>query len=379
MIHQCLRFSLFIVIVIFLLFIVTKLTFRESFASEFSQFFTNDKHIKYPKYKTKKGCIFVSVASYRDFECSNTINSLFENANKPHKIYIGICSQNSSVSNEECLSKDLKYPNNVRIHRLKHTDALGPTYARYLCSHLWEGEEYYLQIDSHMIFNKNWDKTMIDMYQELPHNKCAFTTYPPDYGNKTNKASFTCSSHFDNINHQQGTFDIISEAQLRYEQNAQITPYFSAGFFFSKSNFLYDVPYDPYLPYLFQGEEPLMAIRLYTNGWDLYNPPKPVCVHNYVNNKEQNAASKKPKFWSDNSHNNHAKIQIESKKRYLKIIGQDVQCKPEFLKHIDYYGLGNIRSVEEYFDFAGINMKNKTVTSRCKTKWVPNLKKWESR
>ena len=53
-----------------------------------------------------------------------------------------------------------------------------------------------------------------------------FYNISSDYGNKTNKASFTCSSHFDNINHQHDTFDIISEAQLRDEQNAQITPYF---------------------------------------------------------------------------------------------------------------------------------------------------------
>ena len=354
----------------------------ESFEEEnMSKYFTEDKHKRYPPYETKKDTIFVSIASYRDFECSKTVQSLFENANEPNNIFVGICSQNSSSPDEECLPDNFKYSNNIRIHKLKHTEALGPTYARYLCSHLWKGEEFYLQIDSHILFDKNWDKTILNMYKQLPHKKCGFVGYPPNYGqNPAENPSYICSSHFEKINDQEGTFDIVSEARIISKPdrkgNAFMTPYFSAGFFFCNASFLYDVPYDPYLPYLFQGEEPLMAIRLYTSGWDMYNIPVPICTHNYADHETQNDQARKPKFWSDNSHINWQSIQNCSKKRYFKIIGQNVKCKPESLIHINYYGLGNQRTPQEYYDFAGINVKDKQIESRCNSKYDAKLKKW---
>tara|TARA_Y100000389_G_scaffold8472_4_gene8076 strand:+ start:7491 stop:8669 length:1179 start_codon:yes stop_codon:yes gene_type:complete len=339
--------------------------FSENFEdlSHLSRYFSHDKHIPYPKYRVKKEYIFVSIASYRDSLCSKTIESLFENASSPSRIYVGICSQNSENISEECIPQNFRFKNHIRIHRLKHTEALGPTYARYLCSHLWRGEEYYLQIDSHMLFDEDWDKDLLNMYSELPHEKCAITAYPPSFENTKNPATYTCKAEFKNINEKEGTFDIISSSLETHLDKAILTPYFSACLFFSKSSFLYEVPFDPYLPYLFQGEEPLMAMRLYTSGWDLYNPPKSVCSHKYVKKEDKD----RPKFWDDNKLNFH-QIQKETKKRYLKIISQDVECKPEFLKEIEYYGLGKIRDIDSYFKFAGIDMKNKTITSRCNIK-----------
>ena len=35
--------------------------------------------------------IFVSVASYRDDECSATIANLFKKATFPHRVFVGVC------------------------------------------------------------------------------------------------------------------------------------------------------------------------------------------------------------------------------------------------------------------------------------------------
>lgn len=59
-----------------------------------------------------------------------------------------------------------------------------------------------------------------------------------------------------------------------------------------------------------------------------------------------------------------------------KKICQNVQCKPESLIHINYYGLGNQRTPQEYYDFAGINVKDKQIESRCNSKYDSKLKKW---
>jgi hypothetical protein len=39
------------------------------------------------------------------------------------------------------------------------------------------------------------------------------------------------------------------------------SPLWAAGFSFSDSSILHQVPYSSHLPYLFFGEEPLMALR----------------------------------------------------------------------------------------------------------------------
>ena len=331
--------------------------------NDMNTYFNDNLHIQYPKYNIKKGQIFVSVASYRDDECSDTIRSLFKNASNPENIFVGICSQNHpEEKKEECLPVDFTYKRNIRVKKLKHTDALGPNYARYECSHLWRGEEYYMQIDSHIQFYKDWDKIILNMYKTLPHSKCVLTHYPPSSFNSG--PSHTCSAHYER------DFHIISEAVIIDNQDKPIrTPYFSAGLFFANAKFLYDVPFDPYLPYLFQGEEILMAARLYTNGWDMYNLSRPIAIHNYERND-------KPHFWNDNSHKNWHEVQAETNKRYYKILGQKVDVHPGFLHRIKEYGMGTVRTLNDYFKFTGINTKEKKIKSRCGYRFNNEQNKW---
>lgn len=50
----------------------------------------------------------------------------------------------------------------IRLLHLKADEARGPCWARYLAQLLWEGEELYLQLDSHMRFVPHWDTHMRD-------------------------------------------------------------------------------------------------------------------------------------------------------------------------------------------------------------------------
>ena len=326
----------------------------------------NKKHkLLYTFDKYRPNFIFVSIASYRDDECMTTIKSLYEKAQNPHRVICGICSQNKDEK-EECVPKDFPYKDKIRVIRLKHTDAKGPTWARYLASHLWNGEEYFLQIDSHLKMKDNWDERVIKMYQDCPSKKSILTHYPPE-DEKDNNSTYTCSSHYEN------NFHIISEAQIISKRDKPfMTPYVSAGFLFGKYTFLNEVPFDPYLPYLFQGEEILLATRFWTNGWDIYNLTEPMCVHNY-------SRDKKPRFWNDNSHQEWHTVQQESNKRYYYFIGQK---KPEDIEQLlkkneDYFGMGRERTVQSWFEFAGIDPKTKKVTSRCKSMYNLETKQWE--
>ena len=65
--------------------------------------------------------IFVSIASYRDSQCSDTILDLYSKADNPELVFVGICEQNKVGHSEEiCISDNLpnKYKNNIRIIKL---------------------------------------------------------------------------------------------------------------------------------------------------------------------------------------------------------------------------------------------------------------------
>ena len=360
---------IFIIGICFFLLIIRTQNIKEFFsAKEFiDNHFSKNYDIEYNKNNKKSDCIFVSIASYRDSECSKTVKLLYEMAHEPEKIFCGIVSQNAdNHPEEECLPNNFKFNNQIKIKRLNNKDAKGPTWGRYLASHLWDGEEYYFQIDSHIFVKKDWDIKIKEIYKTCPSEKSILSHYPPAE-DKDDYSTHTCSSHYEN------NFHIISEAKVISKQDKPFrTPYVAAGLLFGKSEFLNDIPFDPYLPYLFQGEEILLATRFWTHGWDIYNLPYPIAVHNYDRDD-------KPRFWNDNSHKNWGDVQNKINQRYYYLIGQNNNNKIEdfFIKNEKKLGMGNERTVQSWFEFAGIDTENKKVNSRCgylfdeiKNEWI---------
>ncbi len=307
----------------------------------------------------KKDAIFVSIASYRDDVCPITLDSIFSGAINKDNIYVGICQQNSK-GDVDCLSKGYEKHPNVRIIRIPNYEAKGPTYARYLCSTLWDGEEYFLQVDSHTKFVKGWDEICINMIKDiktkglsqkpvLSHYPRELTTY--DNYENTLKTSVPriCKSFF-NI---RGMVSFMGAEEIDTKGEPYSTPYIAGGMFFCESSFLNELPFDPDLPFLFVGEEILHSIRFYTHGWDVFTPTENVVFHEYTR-------ASKPKIWTDNPY--YSDIPAFNKvKMYLKMIRDD-KGVPDYLKfNMGKYGLGSVRSLEDFYKFAGIDLKNKRV------------------
>ena len=59
-------------------------------------------------------------------------------------------------------------------------------------------------------------------------------------------------------------------------------PFTAAGYFVAHSGFLHEVPFDPFLPWIFMGEEIIMSTRLWTSGYDIFSPSRSVVGHMYV-------------------------------------------------------------------------------------------------
>jgi [Skp1-protein]-hydroxyproline N-acetylglucosaminyltransferase len=303
--------------------------------------------------------IFVSVASYRDTECSMTLDTLFNNAKYPELVFVGVCEQNKAgMKDELCLSnKVMKYRNNIRIKVLDHTQAKGPTYARYYCSELWRGEQYYLQIDSHTTFTKDWDQDLIDMINQIKMNpnessRPVLSAYPPtkeqmdlkgfpemDNGslNNDNIPSFLCG------------WSEPSDAPKRSNK-----PWAAAGFMFLESDFLHTVPFDPNLSHLFQGEETLFSARLWTNGWNFYTPNRKVCYHHYNRNKA-------PLYHQDLTNSGECRTKAEKRVLFLLGLVSKQSVAEDFLRDYNKYGLGKFRPIADFWKVSGIDFSSKTV------------------
>jgi hypothetical protein len=295
--------------------------------------------------------IFVSVASYRDKDCPETIKSLYKNAKNPNRIFVGICEQNKE-GDVKCINIEdyeiQRYINNIRIKSIPYTEAKGPTYARYICSKLWNGEEYYFQIDSHTRVVKDWDEKLINMNKILSkkNKKNVITHYGPsiedykDYEkNKDSTVTCICSAFFND----RGMIAFHGAQHMDMKNELVKNPYVSGNMFFCKSDFLKELPYDPHLDYLFMGEEILQSIRFWTNGWDIYTPSENIAYHYYTRDED-------PKIWTDLTY---------SDEKALTKVKEIIGLKESKVNH--EYGLGKERTLDDYYKFAGIDINNKTI------------------
>lgn len=306
-----------------------------------------------------KKTIFVSVASYRDKNCSRTLASIFSEAKYPERIFIGLCQQNKDGDSEcDDYSSEIiqKYKNNIKTIKIDYTQAKGPTYARALASTLWNGQDYFLQSDSHVLMQKNWDEKAINMINEIKSTtdskKVILSHYTDLYENHgkpnpTNTVPRNCTAFFN----EQGLISFNGAENISIKKNEyHKTPFIAGGFLFTESHFLKDVPFDPELPYLFVGEEILLSIRAWTSGYDIYTPSENLMFHLYTREKEN-------KIWTDKVYKD-----TDAVKKVKFILQLDNVSVPEYLRDSTAkYNLGKIRTLQEYYDFAGIDIKNKKI------------------
>lgn len=289
--------------------------------------------------------IFVSIASYRDTDCSATLASAFANATHPSRVFVGVCEQNTKAGSEACVPSDFEWHDQIRRISVPYKEAKGPTYARYLCSTLYRDETYFCQVDSHTRFTPGWDVRAIAMVRACPSSKAVLTHYPHDWdrtklGTRVAGVPVLCKSLFDADGML--TFNAVT---LEASSTPKPVPFTSGGFVFGPGTMVREVPYDPDLPHLFTGEEILYSARLWTSGYDFFTPTDNLVFHHYYR-------SDAPKFWSD------LDFQAEQRATRAKVqalLGGEL---PAYA-----YGMGTARSLAEYWAYARVDWAAKTSAS----------------
>src|SRR5579859_5950607 len=296
--------------------------------------------------------IFVNIAAYRDRDCVNTIEDLFAKARWPDRLFIGVCWQSLSPDDDDCDPLG-RHAEHCRILRFDVAQAEGACWARHQAQSLWRGEEYVLQIDSHMRFVEHWDEKLLAMLAACDSPRPVLSNYPaaftPPNQIDSQVVSVLNAAGFDD----DGILKLGSEglAPADVPDVPQPTAFVGAGFIFGPSAWITDVPYDPYL--YFQGEEITLAARLYTHGWDIFVPSDVLAYHDYNNRPDRPKRGTERRDWPT--------LNKRSVSRVRHMLSMEESDDPEVVRDLDRYGLGTRRTLARYQALTGINFRDRTI------------------
>jgi len=143
------------------------------------------------------------------------------------------------------------------------------------------------------------------------------------------------------------------------------TPFLGAGLVFAHGDFLRDVPFDPYLPWTFMGEEILLSMRAWTSGWNIYAPRKNLIIHQY-----RPAKLGLPKFYGsiqglykkfgNNWFQKYTIRRIKNLCGYPLHSSKHIEADGQgfLLVDLDNYGMGTERSLEMFMNFSQISINH---------------------
>lgn len=288
-----------------------------------------------------KPTLFVSIASYKDPEVINTVKDLFSNSTGVFDITVCVYSQ---IDLEDHSWDELDTIENVLHVKVDYRTAKGVCWARAQVQKYYNKQDYYMQIDSHIIFEKGWDAILLkDHTDGLSYGRKAIVTaYPPAYefDDKGNRCiPIKQATKFD-MNMANG----IPSAAAAFKDKDEFPEqefFIAGGFLFTSGDWVENVPYDEEL--FFLGEEITLAIRSYTAGYFIFSPTQFVCAHLYQ--VAQREEKKRPNFWD------------KTEERTRDILWHQ-RNKTSLLKtlHIcrgEWFGKYGIQSPELYLEFYG--------------------------
>lgn len=296
--------------------------------------------------------IFISIASYRDPELLPTLRDCLANAKNPNRLTFGICWQRDDTETLDEFDNDSRF----KVIKVPYEMSKGTCWARNMIQELWSDETYYLQLDSHHRFEKNWDTTLIKMLKSLKkqgYKKPLLTTYLPGFDPKNDPAGRVneCwSLEFDRYLPEGPIFIKPHVIPDWKELKSPIPSKFLSGhFIFTLGKWAKEVKYDPY--YYFHGEEPSLAARSFTHGYNLFAPNKVIIWHEYTRNG-------KVKQWDDDK--TWADKNRVSYSRYRALHGMGGELEGT-LTDLDKYGWGTERTLEEYEKYIGVKFSTRQV------------------
>jgi len=311
----------------------------------------------------KTNTIFVQIAAYRDPQLSPTIDDMLDKADNPKNLRIGIAWQHSKEDQWDNLDK-YKKDKKFRIIDIDHKDSKGVCWARNQVQQLYDNEKYTLQLDSHHRFVQGWDTILVEMINDLQKsgfNKPLITSYIPSFDPENDpgaRINEPWKMNFDRFIPEGAVFFLPSSFDS-WDDKTKPLPgrFYSAHFAFTLGEFSLEVQHDP--EYYFHGEEISIAARAYTHGYDIFQPHKVVCWHEYTR-KGRTKQWDDDKDWSKRNDYCHLK-----NRKLFEMDGEK--------RDIDFgkYGFGNKRTLKDYERYSGLCFGKRAITQQVKENKPP--------
>jgi len=351
-----------------------------------SQKFSNRKSFLHGKEKLET--IFVAIASYRDFQCRQTVESIFSRARFPERIRVAVvdqyafgedtpCSQPEVPCGEDPFQILCKYKSQIDFFEIEAKYSVGPVFARHLGNRMYRGEYYAMQSDAHVDYVKDWDIRTTTELDSSSNEMAILTTYLSDVTGSLDKDGnsmrstrpIMCKSDYEGFG---------SDKHLRHGQQPEgeamvhgeptLEPFWAAGFSFSRGHFIVNIPYDQHLPMIFQGEEISIGLRAFSYGYDFYTPQHSHCFHYYGTGEAAVKAHRNtiPTFWENSQ--KYSGVADKGMRRLNGIIQMNPEIDRNTWNHADetLYGVGNVRELQKFFETFGIDtVKKKTQDHLC--------------
>jgi len=364
--------------------------------------------------------IHLLIASFRDQLCPRTLDNAFRRAENPQRIFVRVIEQTESdsdlIDDAGCFARYCtdyntncqEYKHQVRTIHMDAAKAKGPTDARSKLSAMiaWDYEhrndpqqldfvpvqlqDFCLQTDSHMDFSDNYDTELIYMHHRTQNDYAVLSTYVTDISQNNRDVRTVpnlCMVTFTSTIRNWGTKECIQLVTPKLT-NAM----WGAGLSFHRCHAEINVPIDPYLDGVFDGEEGSRGIRFFTHGYDVYTPDRVLVTHDYQKHQSNPVVHS----WGHHQHNHdeppprdvypfteameaaRPDLQTVGVARVNMLLGigaPDSDWDADELDRIrnGRFGLGTRRSLEQAVEFTGIDLRNRDmVKNKCgNLAWVP--------
>ena len=234
--------------------------------------------------------IFISIASFRDPTLVKTIKSALDNAKYPDSIVFGLGLQ---YEPEEMPDLSFLHPRQKKTLYWKPEDRPGLIKIRYLLSKLYGYEQYFLMIDSHMEFIKDWDLKIyqyMDMAQaKSGHDKNILLVQSPMRIPGTDRIAVNDQKfHFvQSIDEKSYTQEKMPEpyvVSIRPVNNVktdfeemEYTTTWRSGAVVMPGKFIREVGFDPYTHG--HHEEGYLSFKSFIKGWNIYQVNTDMITH----------------------------------------------------------------------------------------------------
>lgn len=142
-----------------------------------------------------------------------------------------------------------------------HTEAKNAYYARFRVQKFYQGQDFYLQIDSHMQFIKDWDAILIEELTNCNSLKPILSVYPPDFESKPVTLAM-CSNGFNALG-----VPLFKARSVKPFRRPIVSNFWAAGFSFSEGSLITECGYLERIGDVFFGEEIFQMKQFWSHGY----------------------------------------------------------------------------------------------------------------